>query len=79
MTKEINIKSENTFSVLQEEDTEPLQEEEKPPQIVKIDKNEKKICKGKGRGRIRKAHSERKRKKSKTGPKLENIKNYCFW
>ena len=38
MTKEKRIKIENTFSVLQEEDTEALQEEKEPLQIVKIDK-----------------------------------------
>ena len=31
MTKQRNIKTENTFSVLQEEDTEQLREEEKLP------------------------------------------------
>ena len=41
MTKERTIKTESTFSVLQEEDTESLREEEEPPQIVKIDKDEK--------------------------------------
>ena len=41
MIKEINIKTENTFNVLQEEDTEPLKEEVEPSQIVKIDKDEK--------------------------------------
>ena len=46
-TKERNIKVENIFSVLQEEDTELLQEKEEPPQIVKIHKDEKKICEGK--------------------------------
>ena len=35
MTKERKIKKENIFSVLQEEDTEPLREEEEPPPIVK--------------------------------------------
>ena len=45
MTKERNLKTENTFSVLQEEYREPSLEEEKPAQIVKIDKDEKKICK----------------------------------
>ena len=40
-------KREIFFSVLQEEDTEPVREEEEPPpQIVKIDKDEKKICEG---------------------------------
>ena len=53
MTKERNIKTENTFSALQEEDTEPLLEEEEPPQIVKIDKDEKKVSEGKRRERIR--------------------------
>ena len=47
MTKERNIKTENTLSILQEEDTEPLLEEEEPPSIVKIDKDEKKIIEGK--------------------------------
>ena len=57
---ERNIKTKNTFSVLEKEDTEPLWEEEEPLQIVKIDKDEKKVCELKWRGRIRKAHSERK-------------------
>ena len=35
MTKERNIETENAFSVLQEEDTEPLQEEEEPLQFSK--------------------------------------------
>ena len=61
MTKERNIKTENAFSVLHKKDTEPLQREEEPPQIVKIDEDEKKVCEGKERGRIRKAQSERKR------------------
>ena len=43
ITKERNINTENIFSVLQEKDTEPLQEEEEPPQIFKIDKDEKKV------------------------------------
>ena len=34
MTKERNIKTENTFSVLQEENTEPLRKEEEPPQSM---------------------------------------------
>ena len=59
MTKERKIKTKNIFSVLLEEDTEPWEEEE-PPQIVKIDEDEKKIYKGKGRGSIRSALRERK-------------------
>ena len=73
MTKERNTKTENTFSVLQE-NTEPLRKEEEPPQIVKIDKDEKKICEGKGRRRIRKAKSERKGE-SEMGPKPGLPKN----
>ena len=61
--------TENTFSILHEEDTELLREEEEPPQIFKIDKDQKKICEGNGRGRIRKAHSDR-RGESETGPKI---------
>ena len=34
MTKERN-KNRNTFGVLQEEDTEPLLDEEEPPQLLK--------------------------------------------
>ena len=75
MTKERKIKTENTFTVLQKENTEPLQEEKEPPKIIKIDKDEKKICKGKGRKRIRKDHSERKRE-SEMGPKPGLPKNY---
>ena len=63
MSKERNIKTENIFSILQKEDTEQFWEEEKPPQTVKIDQDEKKICEGKGKGRIGNAHSKRKRPK----------------
>ena len=45
MTKERSIKTENTFSILQEEDTEPLQEEVDSSQIVKTDKDERKFMK----------------------------------
>ena len=62
--------TENTFSILHEEDTELLREEEELPQIFKIDTDEKKICEGKGSGRIRKIHSEKKVKRE-TGPKPE--------
>ena len=58
---------------MQEEGTEPLWEEQPPPQIVKIDKDENKVFEGKGRGRIRRAHRERKRK---IGPKPGLPKNY---
>ena len=75
MIKERNIKTENTFSTLQEEDTESLGEEKEPPQIVKIDIDDKKICEGKRRGRIKKAHSERKGE-SEMGPKSVLPKNY---
>ena len=68
------IKTENTFSVLQE-DTEPLREEKKLPQIVKINKDKKKIYKRKGRGRIRKVHRERKGE-SETRPNTGLPKNY---
>ena len=53
MTNERNIKTENTFSIILEEDTQPLQEDEELPSIVKIDKEEKKVFEGKGRGTIR--------------------------
>ena len=42
MTKERNIKAENTFSVLQEEDTEPIREEENQPKLsnkIKVKRN----------------------------------------
>ena len=52
--KERNIKTVNTFSVLQEEDAEPLQKEEESPKIVKTDKD----YEGKRRERLRKAHRE---------------------
>ena len=64
MTKEWNIKTENTFSILQEEDTESLWEVEESPQVVKTDTDEKKIYEEKWRERIRKVHRE-----SKTRPK----------
>ena len=54
MTKKRNIKTENTFSVLQDEDTELILKEEKQHLIDKINKNKKKSFEGKGRGRIRK-------------------------
>ena len=41
MTEERNIKTGNTFSVLQEDDQEPILEEEELPLITKIDKEEK--------------------------------------
>ena len=41
MTEERNIKAGNTFSVLQEEDQEPILEEEKLLSITKIDKEKK--------------------------------------
>ena len=50
MTKERSIKTENIFSILQEEVTKPLPEEEELPQIVKRDKDEKKIYEGKKEG-----------------------------
>ena len=78
ITKKRKINTENTFSVLQEEDTESLWEKEEPPKIVKIvkiDKDEKNICKGKGRGKIRKVHNKRKGE-SETGPKPGLLKNY---
>ena len=56
-------------------ETEPLREEEEPPQIVKINKDEKKICEGKGRGRIRKAQSKSKGE-SEIGLKPVLPKNY---
>ena len=66
----------NTFSVLQEENTEPLLEEEEPPPFVKIDRDDKKIFIGKERGRIRKAQiwwgSIMKAEKNKV---LKNIYN----
>ena len=60
MTQERNIKTENTFNILQEEGTELLWEKEELTQIVKTDRDEKKIYKRKGRERIRKSHRERK-------------------
>ena len=75
MTKERNIKTENTFSVLQEEDIKPLRKEKKSPQIVKTEKDEKKIYEGKGRRKIRKAYRERKGE-CETSPKSGLPKNY---
>ena len=69
MTKKRKIKIEDIFSVLQEENPEPLWEEEEPPQTVKLlDKDEKKVSRVKERLRIRKAHRERKRE-IEIGPK----------
>ena len=42
MTDERNLRIRNTFSVLQEEDQDPILEEEELPPIIKIDKEEKK-------------------------------------
>ena len=67
MTNERNTKTENIFNVLQEENTKLLQEEEETPQIVKMNKDEKKVCEGKGRERIIKVQSKRKGE-SETGP-----------
>ena len=61
MTKERNIKTENTFSESLEEDTEPLWEEE-PPQIVKVDKGKKKVLEEKRKGRIRKTQTKGREK-----------------
>ena len=66
--------TENTFIVLQEDDTEPLLKEEEALPINKIDKNKKKVNKGKGRGRIRKTQVERKGE-SQMRPKPELIRN----
>ena len=44
MTKERN-KNRNTFGVLQEEDTEPLLDEEEPPQLLKQIKMKRKYLK----------------------------------
>ena len=52
MTEEIDPIKENTFSVLQEEDTEPSLDESSP--INEIDKDKKKLNKGNRRGRVRK-------------------------
>ena len=68
MKKERNIKTVNTFTILQEEDIGQFVEEEESTQIVKTDKDEKKIYGRKGKGRIRKVHKERKRA-SETRPK----------
>ena len=61
-------KKENTFSVLQEEGTEPLLEEEELVPIDKIGKDKKKVIKGKERRRIRKTQSKRKGEKLKWDP-----------
>ena len=58
--KHRSSKKENTFSVLQEEDKEPLLEEKEPLPINKIDKNKKKVNKEMRRERERKTQSERK-------------------
>ena len=42
MTEKRDIKIGNTFSVLQEDDQEPILEEDELPPITKIDKEEKK-------------------------------------
>ena len=43
MTEERNLKTGNTFSVLQEEEQEPILEEEELPPIIKIDKERKNV------------------------------------
>ena len=61
MTEERNIKSENTFCVLLEEDQEPIVEERELPPITKIDKEEKKVIEGRWRGKLRKYLNEKRR------------------
>ena len=43
ITEKRDTKTENTFSVLQDKDTETLLEEEEPSLIDKINKDEKKV------------------------------------
>ena len=73
MTWKWDTKTENTFSVLQKKNAEPLLEAEEPPSIDKIDKNEKKVIKGKGNERI-KTQSETKGE-NEMGPKPRLPKN----
>ena len=73
MDKERNVEISNTFSVLQEEEKEPIPEEDPPP-IAKTDKNENKITSGKGRGKLRKSLNETKGK-GETTPKPGIQKN----
>ena len=65
MTKERNRK---TLSLLQEEDTEPLREEEEPLQIVKIDKDKRKVFEKKEK-RENKKNTKRIKGESEIGPK----------
>ena len=76
ISKGRNIEMRNTFSVLQEEEKEPMPEQSTPP-IVKTNKNEDKITAGRGRGKMRKSLNEMK-EKGETTPKpgiQENTSN----
>ena len=59
MTEERNLKTGNTFSVLQEEEQEPILEEEELPPIIKIDKERKNVIERGWRRRLRKHLNER--------------------
>ena len=59
ITKERDTKTKNTFGILQEEDRTIIGRRGTTP-IDKIDKDEKKVIKGKGRRRRRKTQSKKK-------------------
>ena len=67
MTLGRNIKTENTFSVLQEDYQKPILEEEELPPITRIDKVEKKQLKREGKWRFIKYLNEKR--KGETLPK----------
>ena len=69
-TEERNIKIRNTFSVLQEDDQEPILEEEKLLPITKMDKEKKKEIEGRKRGKLRKYLNEKRKIKRVPKPVL---------
>ena len=59
-TEERNIKIRNTFSLLQEDDQEPILEEQQLHSVTKIDKEKKKEIKEGGRGKLGKCQNEKR-------------------
>ena len=73
MTEERNIKTGNTFSVLQKDDLKPILEEQKLHPITKIDEEE---IKGRGRGKLGKYLNEKR--KSEMEPKSGLQKKHSY-
>ena len=72
-----NIKIRNTFSVLQEEDQEPILEEEELPPIIKIDKDEKKVIDGREWGSLGKYLNEKRKKWNDTQSRTTKTIHQC--